>query len=241
MLSSSFTVTTDGKGVYELNLVPGTYTATATFTGYHSGSVTRTVAAGKTVVADLALKKAPQPTDLDGDGVVDPLDNCPDVKNADQRDTNGDKQGDVGDGDDDGDGKFDEGDNCPLVKNPDQKDGDGDGVGDACDAAAGDGGTGDGAVLTDASVALDGVSARDGSVGDGPPQSDDAAVARELGPLDADPDGAPPGGGCTVGGRPDRGALLAFALLLLGLSRSCRGRGPGGARRWPGAGGSRSP
>ena len=58
--------------------------------------------------------------DGDGDGICTKVDNCPLVKNADQKDTDGDGVGDACD-------------NCPLVKNADQKDSDGDGKGDACD------------------------------------------------------------------------------------------------------------
>jgi hypothetical protein len=58
--------------------------------------------------------------DRDGDGVQDPVDNCPDTPNPSQTDT-------------DGDGKGDACDNCPGVANPGQADVDVDGVGDACD------------------------------------------------------------------------------------------------------------
>ncbi len=37
----------------------------------------------------------PRPVDRDGDGVADPLDNCPDVPNPDQRDRDGDGPGDA--------------------------------------------------------------------------------------------------------------------------------------------------
>ncbi|MEQ8768745.1 MAG: thrombospondin type 3 repeat-containing protein [Planctomycetota bacterium] len=57
--------------------------------------------------------------DPDGDGVTC-LDNCPNVGNADQSDTDGDGIGDACD-------------NCPNVYNPFQADADGDGIGDACD------------------------------------------------------------------------------------------------------------
>ena len=60
--------------------------------------------------------------DSDGDGVMDCIDNCYLVENADQLDT-------------DGDGKGDACDNCPNDKNQDQKDSDGNGVGDECEPA----------------------------------------------------------------------------------------------------------
>uniref|UniRef100_A0A8C4LIA3 Cartilage oligomeric matrix protein n=1 Tax=Equus asinus TaxID=9793 RepID=A0A8C4LIA3_EQUAS len=59
-------------------------------------------------------------TDADGDGVPNEGDNCPLVRNPDQRNTDGDKWGDACD-------------NCRSQKNDDQKDTDQDGRGDACD------------------------------------------------------------------------------------------------------------
>ncbi len=73
--------------------------------------------------------------DSDNDGIPDTEDNCPDVYNPDQLDTDGDGIGDAcdPDGDSDNDGIPDTEDNCPDVYNPDQLDTDGDGIGDACD------------------------------------------------------------------------------------------------------------
>ncbi|HSA59373.1 MAG TPA: choice-of-anchor Q domain-containing protein [bacterium] len=79
--------------------------------------------------------------DADGDGIPNTLDNCPDVSNADQTDTDGDGAGDACDTDDDGDGVADGVDNCPLVANADQADEDGDGIGAACDTDDTGGGT----------------------------------------------------------------------------------------------------
>ncbi|RME02487.1 MAG: hypothetical protein D6812_06230, partial [Deltaproteobacteria bacterium] len=59
------------------------------------------------------------PSDLDGDGIADPHDNCPSTSNARQTDTDGDGIGDACD-------------NCPDTPNRDQRDSDGDGRGDAC-------------------------------------------------------------------------------------------------------------
>ena len=59
--------------------------------------------------------------DTDNDGVIDSIDNCPTVSNADQLD-----------GDLDGVGYAC--DNCPNTANPGQEDQDGDGLGDICDA-----------------------------------------------------------------------------------------------------------
>lgn len=62
------------------------------------------------------------PSDTDGDGIVDTMDNCPTIVNPDQSDADGDGIGNVCD-------------NCPTIVNPDQHDADGDGIGDACDPA----------------------------------------------------------------------------------------------------------
>ena len=81
--------------------------------------------------------------DSDGDGIPDPMDNCPFVFNPAQVDTDGDGVGDDCDNckivfnpdqaDADADGAGDLCDNCPPFANPGQADSDGDGIGDACD------------------------------------------------------------------------------------------------------------
>jgi hypothetical protein len=84
-------------------------------------------------------------TDLDGDGILDTVDNCPDVPNFDQADADGDGMGDAcdscpsdPDNDADGDSVCQDVDNCPSVPNADQADADGDGMGDACDSCPDD-------------------------------------------------------------------------------------------------------
>jgi Thrombospondin type 3 repeat len=96
--------------------------------------------------------------DTDGDAVPDPLDNCPDLANADQADYDYDRTGDLCDPDNDEDGEFDAVDNCPFVYNYDQGDVDGDGRGTACDdfevAPSGGGGGGPGGGRDDTAPAL---------------------------------------------------------------------------------------
>src|SRR3954466_1456677 len=72
--------------------------------------------------------------DRDGDGVLEPGDNCASVPNPDQADHEGDGQGDPCDADDDNDGVTDEFDSCPLDPSADRRDTDGDGSENPCDA-----------------------------------------------------------------------------------------------------------
>ncbi len=84
---------------------------------------------------------APLPfSDQDGDNIDDEQDNCPELNNADQLDTDQDALGDSCDDDFyfstedfDGDGVKDTEDNCHNVANASQADSDLDQVGDACD------------------------------------------------------------------------------------------------------------
>ncbi len=71
--------------------------------------------------------------DNDNDGIVNGLDNCPDIPNVDQADTDNDGVGDVCDDDIDGDGILNDDDNCITTPNSDQSDMDNDDIGDVCD------------------------------------------------------------------------------------------------------------
>jgi uncharacterized delta-60 repeat protein len=74
------------------------------------------VTADHTISASFVLDPA---LDQDGDGILDTVDNCPNVYNPDQKDTDGDGIGDACD-------------NCPKAVNPMQEDTNADGLGDAC-------------------------------------------------------------------------------------------------------------
>ena len=83
------------------------------------------------IIPDVGVDAAP--VDTDSDGLIDAIDNCPEVPNPDQADLDADEIGDLCDPDRDGDEVDDGSDNCPLLANPVQFDLDGDGEGDACD------------------------------------------------------------------------------------------------------------
>lgn len=84
--------------------------------------------------------------DTDGDGFKDPSDNCTDISNADQLNTDGDPWGDACDDDDDNDGYTDDNDAFPVdssewvdtdgdqIGNNADEDDDGDGILDYADA-----------------------------------------------------------------------------------------------------------
>ncbi len=97
----------------------------------NSGLLVITLAGGRPV-----FTFAETAADEDGDGVLDPLDNCIDIANPNQIDSDGDQAGDACDPfprDPDDDGIPAEIDNCPDAYNPLQEDRDHDTVGDLCD------------------------------------------------------------------------------------------------------------
>jgi hypothetical protein len=83
------------------------------------------------------------PRDFDEDGTPNFNDNCWNIANPGQEDTDGNKVGDLCNDfeDADSDEWADDLDNCPAHTNPLQEDLDSDGVGDPCDCAPSDGGS----------------------------------------------------------------------------------------------------
>jgi hypothetical protein len=73
-----------------------------------------------------------KPADSDLDSVPDLADNCTNIKNTDQKDSNGNFLGDACE-DDDRDGRVNSNDNCPQIPNGAQTDTDKDNIGDVCD------------------------------------------------------------------------------------------------------------
>ncbi len=106
---------TTKDGAFEVALPPGLWAVTLSRPGYVQGSLSLDVKAGGVVEPVVTLARATPPTDIDGDGVIDLSDTCATVANVDQRDTDGDGEGDACDGDDDGDGIPDEDDPAPLT------------------------------------------------------------------------------------------------------------------------------
>ena len=142
--------TTDPDGSFAIEAVRLTYTLTFRRDGYVQAELSPVtwsadreafVVAGGLLEETTVRLQRQSVADRDEDGVTDALDNCPDVANANQLNTDeeasgdcqADVQGDACDEDDDGDGVPDTNDNCRLTCNPGQADDDGDGVGNACE------------------------------------------------------------------------------------------------------------
>ena len=120
----SFSVTVEAVGTGELTYqwslegvaiggaTSATYAVTDAVRATHNGNyrVVITDTTGATVTSNIGRVEveAMGTSDSDGDGVTNSADNCPDLSNAAQIDTNGDGEGDACDDDDDGDGSWDD-------------------------------------------------------------------------------------------------------------------------------------
>ena len=122
----------NGTEVYRTNMPAGTITASTTASSAVESDEFLThefdssaLQIGNNVIAvevhqdstdssDLSFDFSLETTDADGDGIVNDADNCPNISNEDQLDTDSDGLGDACDEDDDNDGVPDEQDAYPL-------------------------------------------------------------------------------------------------------------------------------
>ncbi len=112
-----------------LDTSPAQYLASSV----NSGTVTASDAPTKQAQLEEKIANPDyKPSDKDSDGIEDANDNCPSIKNSDQKDLNQNQKGDACE-DSDGDRVLDYIDNCILEVNSDQKDTDNDKKGDICD------------------------------------------------------------------------------------------------------------
>ena len=123
-------------------------------------------------------------SDTDSDGVADDVDNCPNIANPDQLDTDGDLRGDVCDTDDDGDGVADGSDAFPLDSS-ESLDTDSDGVGNNAD----DDDDGDGVADGSDAYPLISLDGRSDTDGDGLPDECDSTCLAIGMSADSDDDG----------------------------------------------------
>ncbi len=132
-----------GSGAVTYGVTNGTATGCAVSVGTpYTLSVTTpgtcTVTATKAADAHYLVKSSAPTTvtfadpDFDDDGVLNDVDNCPNVPNALQANNDGDGEGDVCDSDDDNDGVLDNDDAFPFDEN-ESVDTDGDGTGNNAD------------------------------------------------------------------------------------------------------------
>jgi Ca2+-binding RTX toxin-like protein len=123
-----------GAGPGRTGFLAGTVDELVTFEGRLSeAEVFAQLAESQAEEPELLPTPPPETSDVDGDGLTDGVDNCPEISNPGQQDLDLNGVGDACEPvDSDGDGVSDPGDNCPTAYNPEQTDDDADGIGNEC-------------------------------------------------------------------------------------------------------------
>ena len=129
---------TDTDNVYEFNVKSIVNDDTSDNFPTISSEKTVSSIENKTDVIEVTSILSTEISDYDNDGILDNVDNCPTTYNPNQKDTDGNGEGDVCE-DSDGDGVLDFEDNCIYIPNPGQEDADADGEGDVCEDIDNDG------------------------------------------------------------------------------------------------------
>jgi len=92
---SSMVYTDPDVGDYHRMLLAGTYDLQYIAEGYFSQTVTSITLAEDTSMVTVNIQLIPESADTDSDGIIDSLDNCPEVYNPGQQDSDGDDEGDA--------------------------------------------------------------------------------------------------------------------------------------------------
>lgn len=121
----------NAEGVFNFRVPQRKYRVRVRAPGFTARTIEATVRDGEVTTRNVWLEAR---YDNDDDGWPNTQDNCPNVANGGQADTDRDGKGNACDGDDDNDSVPDVDDNCRGVPNTKQVDSDQDGWGNACDA-----------------------------------------------------------------------------------------------------------
>ena len=128
----------DKNNIYELSIRTIVNDDTSSFKPIVSSEKTVSIKEDTTDALTIASILVTEASDVDGDGIIDSLDNCPTIANSNQLDHDKNGEGNVCE-DSDGDGVLDYKDVCPIIPNADQADSDFDGIGDVCEDSDSDG------------------------------------------------------------------------------------------------------
>ena len=128
----------DKNNIYEVSIKSALADEKTTSKPIDNSERTVSIKEKTTEALTVATITVTEASDVDGDGIIDSLDNCPTTANPLQRDFDSNGEGDLCE-DSDGDGVLDWKDNCPIIPNADQKDDNNNDVGDVCEDADGDG------------------------------------------------------------------------------------------------------